>query len=158
MAIRLFFANADPVSIHTLTSAARTLLRDLLRGQGREVGLDAIFREGIRPEKLTEVGGLLVEAQNFFKHADHDPDEVFDFNPETTVIVLWDSCALYYGLTTQRVPLFAVFTAWWALAHPHVLVPEIQAEATKFAETFDPNNRQTFLAEFLPLAQEQGLA
>ncbi len=153
-AIRLFFASADPVSIHTLVGAARTLLRDLLREQGREAGLDAIFREGIRPEKLKDVRGMLVEAQNFFKHADHDADELFDFNPTTTEILLWDSCALYNTLTGEQIPLFVVFNAWWALTHPQFLNPEAQAVATQNAQIFNPNNRRGFLAEFLPLAEE----
>lgn len=96
-ATRLFFASADPMSIHTLVGAARTLLRDLLRAEGREAGLDVIFREGIRPEKLGEVRNMVVEAQNFFKHADRDAEEVFDFNPVTTEILLWDSCPLLHA-------------------------------------------------------------
>ena len=153
-AVRLFFVYGDPVAIHSLTAAARTLLGDLTRAEGREAGLDAIFKQQVRPEKLGEVRGLIVQAQNFFKHADRNPDEVLDFNPTTTEILLWDGCVLYEGLTLHKDPLLGVFQAWFALSHPHLLLPEVQQKIVEMGRPFDPRNRRRFLEDMLPAAEQ----
>ncbi len=73
VAIRLFFEDRDLVAVHTLAAAAL----DLLRGLARRHGVGSSFLKDnplVRPEKKQELARLVNEAQNFFKHADHDPD------------------------------------------------------------------------------------
>jgi hypothetical protein len=153
-AIRLFSFHGDPVAIHTLAGAARTLLRELARAEGHEAGLDAVVQETIRPEKVEEVNGLFVQAQNFFKHADRDHDQLFDFNPTTTEFLLWDICLLYETLTSHRLPILTVFRTWFYLAHPHLLSPEVREQVLNIPSQFDPNDRPGFFREMLPAAEE----
>jgi hypothetical protein len=91
-AIRMFFHHGDPVAVHTLTPATRTLLIDLGRHEGREAALDAMLRREIRADQISEVRAMLVEAQNFFKQADRDPEAMLDFDPKTTEILLREAC------------------------------------------------------------------
>ncbi len=153
-AIRLFFVYGDPIAIHTLTGAARTVLLDLARVEGREAGLDVAFQQTVRPERLDEVRRIVTRAQNFFKHADRDADELLAFNPTTTEILLWGGCWLYGALTEHRLPLLFVYQAWFALAHPHVLVREAQEEIAGLAGTFDTGDRRRFLEDMLPAAEQ----
>lgn len=153
-AIRLFFVFGDPVSIHTLTSAARGLLRDLAKADGREAGLDAGLLASVRPEKLKEVRGLLSEAQNFFKHADTDPDAVLEFNPTTSEAFLWDACVLYSALTGHKLPLLVLFESWFALSHPDLLEPAAQAVVSGLSAVPNPVNRTKFMQEMLPEFEE----
>lgn len=152
-AIRMFFLNGDPIAIHTLTAAARTILGDLSKAGGKQAGLDNILAQGIRPEKLGEFLKLLKQAQNFFKHADKDPDQLLDFNPAQTEILLWDACVLYGALTGHQHPLITLFSVWFAASHPEILTPEKQAEVAQVPIPYDLNNRRLFFEEMLPLAE-----
>lgn len=81
-AIKLFFNAGDIVSVHTLAAASANVFADILDNMGETSWRKQIIEE--HDGKLTEkqVKDILREAQNFFKHADRDPDKTFEF-PET---------------------------------------------------------------------------
>ena len=65
VAIRLFFERKDLIAVHTLTAAARGILRELARPRGI-VGIDATI-ERLSPEYQKMVRQAINEAQNFFQ-------------------------------------------------------------------------------------------
>ncbi|MDD5618103.1 MAG: hypothetical protein PHG69_03325, partial [Candidatus Omnitrophica bacterium] len=95
VAINLFFKNGDPVSIHTLTAAAY----DILFGLGKTAKLidlgvkdvELYVKKGHEKEYLAIVN----KAQNFFKHANRDPKETIEFNPELNPHFLLSAVKLY---------------------------------------------------------------
>src|ERR1017187_200294 len=101
-----------PVSIHTLAAAAYQLLDDLIAKQGGPEGFKDLFLKFVKPESQEAVRRKVNEAQNFFKHADRDHEEVLDFRPEATEIFLLDACERYFALTGEGIPSFDVFRAW----------------------------------------------
>lgn len=152
-AIRLFFRNGDPIAIHTLAGGARGLLRDLAHRDGRETRLDQLLSEGIRPEHLSKVRSMLVEAQNFFKHANRDADALFDFNPATTEYLLWDCCLIYEDLTEQQLPLLAVMRVWFGLAHLDAVSAETRSEIGRLHPP-GLDDRRAFCERMLPIAEQ----
>jgi hypothetical protein len=89
-AIRLWFEDGDPVSIHTLASASHEIVHALFRAKGLK-GL--LFDSPIvRPEKRSIWSGLLKTSFNFFKHARHDDGTVLDFHPGINEIILTACC------------------------------------------------------------------
>lgn len=86
-AIRFWFFSGDPVSVHTLAAAAHQILHDL----GKKLGASTILRDvpGIHPERKRELRELMSRYENFFKHADRDPDALLDFNPYATELFCW---------------------------------------------------------------------
>jgi len=122
IAIRLFLSYSDIVVIHTLTAAAYNVLRDLGKKQGietiiKDYGLKRI-REEYRKEFLNEVN----KAENFFKHADRDGDKILKFPVGATEYLLWDACVTYEKITGEKLPLIAVFNAWFIGNHPNVII------------------------------------
>lgn len=109
-AIRLYFSDGDPVSIHTLACAACDLIRDMGRSLGHE-GLTAKewSLEYVKPEYRGEVRALLAASQNFFKHADRDPTAVLDFNPDEPRARILDGCNAFKTLTLDVTPLMQLF-------------------------------------------------
>src|SRR3990170_2717985 len=83
-AVRLYFSEADPVSIHTLTAASHEVLTDLNRERGGSPTVMESFEAYIKPEGIKEFGSMINKAANFFKHADRDPEDIQTFNPEQT--------------------------------------------------------------------------
>jgi hypothetical protein len=74
-AIRLFFEQRDPVSIHTLVGASLQILHDhiddvsIVWDKNLFLHKDTIF---IKDEYRKEWHAKVNEARNFFKHADRD--------------------------------------------------------------------------------------
>ncbi len=123
-AIRLWFFSADPVSIHTLAAAAHQILHDL----GKKRGVPATLRDlpGIRPEYEKVVRETVSRYENFFKHADKDPDALLDFNQQATEIFILDAVVTYESLTQEIVPILSTFKAWMFIQKPELMKEEFR--------------------------------
>ena len=79
-AVYLILKGFDPIPIHTLIWASRTILRDLHKVNPNKtlafIG-DAVTRK-IKPEFLKEWRGYENRASNFFKHANKDPNDILE--------------------------------------------------------------------------------
>ena len=111
-AIRLYFADAHPVAVHTLACAAREILTNL----GHHLEMDTYLDDVARWQEM-DVATLRKKAVRFFnfmKHADNDPTAVLeDFSDDDNEGVLF--CASRdLGQIAQGLPIEAqVFDAWF---------------------------------------------
>jgi len=119
-AIHLFLSEGDMVSVHTLAAASLQVLSDL----GVRRGLVSTIKNPdlIRPDKRKFVSDLVNAPQNFFKHADRDPDEVLDFYDEATPFYIIDAVLLHQQLTGANVAACQAFRVWFMLNYPDVLI------------------------------------
>ncbi len=118
-AVKLYFNDAEPVSIHTLTCASHEILAELnaKRGEGPAIMSDHMIKEPYKKEYRN----MLVQAKNFFKHADRDPGDTLEFNPEVNEYFLLDACEQYEIATSEKVPSFIAFRAWFHSKRPHLM-------------------------------------
>lgn len=125
-AIRLFFENRDEVAIHTLVAAAHGVLRDI----GKSSGIESTLIDGVpvRETKKREWISIVRRAQNFFKHADHDPDATFEFVTMQTTIYLVDAVEMLSAIAESSPIEVAVFRAWFRMKHPEFFVFDEQAK------------------------------
>ena len=83
-ALELWFADGDPVSIHSLASNAHQIVNDLNRNaKGPQLLFDSA---AIKPESKKKVVAILKAEQNFFKHADMRKGksaDAIEFDPST---------------------------------------------------------------------------
>jgi len=154
-AITLYFLEGDPVSIHSLTAASYAVLRDLNAHRG---GAPMFTKEGsldhIKPESRKEYIRLVNEAENFFKHADRDPNETLTFDPGQSEVLLFDCCMKYRELTGEVLPLATLFQGWSRLtwARPFIDDSEFQRQAADIEKSLPHNfNRRQFFIKFLPI-------
>ncbi len=120
-AIWLFFYERDAISVQTLAAAAHQVLDDLAKRKG----LVSISRNPlIREEKQKYWKGKLSAAENYFKHADNDPEAAFEFRPALTRFFLFDAIQLYHQLTQSKslFPEAIVYFRWFVLKYPNVLM------------------------------------
>jgi hypothetical protein len=108
-AIALFFQNGDPVAIHTLASAAYDVIDNVNQSWGG--------KEMFVKRRYTRLPGRLTRAelnsvQNFFKHADNDPEAEIEFFPEMTEPIMADACKAYMEISGESVALFHCMM-WW---------------------------------------------
>lgn len=157
-AVRLYFSEADPVSIHTLVSAAYQVLSDVNKAHGGSPMLKEQIPTWVRPDATDEAKRRLNEAANFFKHADRDHDEVLEFAEEPTELLLYDAVRKYRELTGETVPVLGVYDAWFWLGPGAHLVSGAERERmlAKLRESFPGATRASFFAEALPLVTAIG--
>lgn len=158
-AVRLYFSEADPVSIHTLTSAAYQVLSDVNRARGGSPMLKEKIPTWVRPDATEEARRRLNEAANFFKHADRDHDDVLEFSAGPTELLLYDAIRKYRELTEEAVPILTVYDVWFWLGPGAHLVkgPEREKALEGLREAFPNSTRSSFFAEALPLVSTLNL-
>ncbi len=110
-AIRLYFNDADPISVHTLACAAHGILSDINKKHGGRPMIVSDSR--VMDEYKKKVRQKLLEAKNHFKHANNDPDAVIDFNPEVNEYFILDACIKYKELTGEFAPYLIIFWGWF---------------------------------------------
>jgi hypothetical protein len=154
VAIRLFFERRDLVAVHTLGAAAQDLLRDV----GRQRGIKSIFKdnENIRSEHRERLGTLFREAQNFFKHADRDPEAQLKFYHGATQFYLLDAALLYVLLTGRKFPEVTGLLAWSLIKFPDIVAKGSELERhyrNLLRPGIDPDNFRAILAaiDMLPV-------
>lgn len=153
MAIQLYFSESDPVSIHTLAGAANELLRGLTKHLGEEPMIKDQTLASIKPEFKKEVATKLHEAQNFFKHADRDPDKVLSLNPGQTEILILDSCWAYRRLGAERLPVLATFELWSAItwAKSFLTFPGLADAINRSERDIAGMSKREFFDEFVAI-------
>lgn len=114
-AVKLYFHFSDPVSIHTLASAAYGLLHNINAHRGGKPMMKDV--DLIIEEYKDMVRKKFNEHQNFFKHADKDPSGYTEFNPIVTDGFLYEACSKYFELTGERLSYLEAFTRWFQLWH-----------------------------------------
>lgn len=116
--IRLYFSHGDPVSIHTLTAASYNVIRDLNKNNsGEKLFAKDRFMDYVKEGHEKEVWDFITSAENFFKHADRDHDEILNFKPEQSEILIFEGCVTYYKLSREFPPLFRLYYAWFIAHH-----------------------------------------
>lgn len=149
-AIELWFADADPVSIHTLSAASYQIIHDLnKKNNGPGLLLDTIvIKDEYRREFVNEKN-----ASNFFKHADNGKmvlAKTFDFNPESNEhFIIFAIIGLKY-LGENLTAVEIAFERWQVFQKPHLVT---DAGLKLFKQTFTADN----LAKILGIPKSQFL-
>ena len=138
VAIRLWFQEEDPVSIHLLSCSAYQIVNDVNKDRdGPELLYNSlIFKEEYRKEAVRR----LKEEYNFFKHADKDPSATIEFNPEITPGMMLFTA---FGLKVLGQPtneLREAFATYLAILRPKILKEPLKSQ---MISAFPPDMRKS---------------
>lgn len=153
-AILLYFNKGDPISTHTLASASTEILSDLNDAcKGSPMIFDLEASGIIRPDKLELARQAFRKPQNFFKHADKDPDEVLDFHPEVPAGFILAGVEKYRELSGENPPVMRVFALWFRVHWTEIFRFQDGEEAIleKAKSLFNFDDKEKFFAYFLSL-------
>lgn len=151
-AIRLYFSEGDPVSIHTLAAAAYDVIHDITAKRGAEpMLLKDRMLDYVKPEYKKMLGEKLNAAANFFKHADRDPEATLDFNPDMSELHILDACSQYRRLTGEFPPLFQIYQTWVMAKHPDMYILTEEVKRIISAPSFPAMGRAGYFNTMLPL-------
>jgi hypothetical protein len=115
VAIRLLFADADPVAVHTLVGAASILFTDLIEKLAPHKSWDKLAQQANNLSP-SEYFNIMRKAQNFLKHENTDHDTTLEFElVDTESIVFW---ALLNASELAPMSVEAqVFQLWYLASH-----------------------------------------
>lgn len=115
LAIRMLFADADAVAVHTLVGAASIIFTDLVEQLAPEKSWDKQAQEA---NELTasQYFQVMRKAQNFFKHAREDRDATIELDPnDTDALAFW---AVMNASELSPMSIEAqVFQLWYIASH-----------------------------------------
>lgn len=155
-AISLYFSSADEVSAHALAAAALNALTDLARHARKQstLSLDTLLGDYVQPQHHKSVRDKVRAPENFFKHADRDPDAQITFNPRVTECWLLQAVDTYQVLDNTKNPVFQAFKAWWLIQHRQLLTPRAQQLISSLTELqYGASERANFYTDFMAMVQ-----
>jgi len=113
VATELYFRDSDPVAIHSLVAASYNIIRDLSkRTNAPPMAVKDHFLTTVSPAKRKQVREWVNSFENFFKHADRDPNATIELAPALTEAMLQDSWAQYERLVGTLPEAGKVFKLW----------------------------------------------
>jgi hypothetical protein len=121
-AIRLYFEDRDPVSVHTLAMAAGEIIDRLCVAKGLISMRDDLMAR-IVPERRKEIADAINEPRNFFKHASSSkPNQVLaDFSDDRNLLaILFATHGL--KLLDGEMPETQVFSGWIQVVEPKLVL------------------------------------
>jgi hypothetical protein len=118
-AIRMVWANEDPLAINLLAQSADRLTADLM-GQGFDMFWDS---PTIIKERKTELMSVIREASNFLKHADRDPQgklSIHDLQGQAEIAIF---CGImrYRELTNTISAHMKMYLGYYKIRYPNQL-------------------------------------
>jgi hypothetical protein len=118
-ALNLWFADGDPLAVHTLAAASHGVLADLCRHRGISDKLfdSALVKEEHRKLWIKKVRG----PANFLKHADEDPVSELEFNPVLNDLRMMFCLWCLRELGAPQNTLEHAFAVRIGLEYPHFL-------------------------------------
>lgn len=161
-AIRLWFEDSDPVSIHTLVGAAYQIIHDTNKERG---GKDLIFdAEFIKDEHRQTVREFLRKDFMFFKHADRDTHAVTEFVPLGSMMFMIIGIQTLRNLGIRNSDSQNVFAGYMAISRPSYISDEYRAKlvaavpAKALASVMQMSKREYFemSLQSLALLRSQG--
>jgi hypothetical protein len=118
-AIELWFADGDPVSIHTLACASHQIIHDVNKNRGgKDLLLDSVL---IKDEYRKKTNDLSRKDMVFFKHADKDPDGITEFDSRSSEMFIAMSIHGLTNLGESRSDSEIAFLEWITIQHPKFL-------------------------------------
>lgn len=118
-AIKLFATYEHHVAVHSLASASKQILKDISKKNDGDFSFN--LEVWAKPEHIKEYRAHMNAAANFFKHADKDSDEEFDFNEECNDLLLLTCIMGFREVVETPTPIMCAFIGWFTALKPEFL-------------------------------------
>jgi hypothetical protein len=150
-AIRMWFAEDDPVAIHTLAHAAHEILHRLYRNRG----LDNLVFDSklIKPEFKKDFAAAIKASATFFKHASRDgtEDTSITFDPSLNDMYIVMSVGALQKMNELFVHEEFAVLFWLKCTKPHLFSKNLGQEPipVEIAAEVRQMSRIEFFQEFM---------
>ena len=152
-AIDLLLSDKSLISVYSLATNAWEVIDELCKHAGIESFSEEV-RENIPNERKLKQHYINANGRNFFKHADKDPDAVFDkldYEQCDSVILL--AVKDYIQLFCQSPIEFQVFEIWYLAIYPEKVNEAARESLANFSDSHFPGASSKSRQEQLELAR-----
>jgi hypothetical protein len=156
-AIRLYIADDDALSVHTLSRAAFRLLYEIyptLRNDEFSSDLEKLLVQQFGWKNFNE-------AANFLKHAETDPNGTYELREVDTQMGIGFAIILYRRLSGGDTPEMRAFDLWMKVSNPDKFtadpdpaIEEAYRQAVKILKTAPKATRLVMLQSLLEYFRE----
>lgn len=117
--IRMFFFDWDPVALHTVVAAGHEVARNVAHSKGirKSIKDSPLLSEEERKKFIDAVN----YPQNFFKHADRDPNSRMAFRYRLIPLFILDAVMQYVAIGEELTYEMKIFLMWVQLKYPSLL-------------------------------------
>ena|ERR1700733_9840765 len=122
-AIEMWFCDKDPVSVHTVAAAAYQIVHDVKVRRGIDHGL-LYDSKMVKDEYRGQWINAMKKAQNFFKHADRDPEGILEFSPFGNLVFILLAAAGLRLLKVDGSHEVGALFLWLTLHEPGMISKE----------------------------------
>ena len=161
-AIKLYFDEGDPASVHTLCCVAYNVIQVLNKKQNSPLTLDDMMLKDLSDLMPTRAGrkeahDYLSETENFLKHGNSDPDATHIFDSDYTEALLFDAVIRYGRLAGECSSELGMYLGWFVSLHPDILdavdIPdEFRQQLRVISKVFLKEGRKKFYQDVRPAA------
>lgn len=122
--IQLFFNEADEISIHTLAAASFEILKDVAKSKNADTSTKHKLEEMINGDSilLKDFRAAWNKPQNFFKHANNDPEGIITFSSKFSTLMIFEAFNLYLNLTLKDFPWGVIFYNWFIVEYKEYFI------------------------------------
>ena len=144
-ATKLYFNDSDAIAIHTLVAASYNIIRDISKHRNASpTMIKDFFVDSYSGPKKNKIGSWINSFENFFKHADHDPDGTIELNTEITELLLIDAWAQYEKLLGELPIEGKAFRVWTGTPKP-----DTASDICTLIKSMKKMDKQKFFSLFL---------
>ena len=140
IAIELYFEDKNMIPIHALASNSYDMLMNLNKKLG---GMPMQAKEEIlnkiNPRYKKQIQKIFYEPQNFFKHADNDPDGEIEFDTALTELYLFEAATKFEEIKKEKRRITTIFYSWFQIKYPQVM-PFLDESYKKMKIDIDEND------------------
>jgi hypothetical protein len=129
-AVRMTFANEDPVAIHSVVAAGHRIIRDICEQRG-DIESYLRFTDWIAEGHEKDFWNAMNASANFIKHADKDANDIHELDDEVSDFMIAFAAKWYRDLGNSPSVEMRTFVGWWMLQQPEAFKPEIWAQFEK---------------------------
>jgi hypothetical protein len=161
-AIKLYFDEGDPASIHTLCCAAYNVIQVLNKKENSPPTLNDMMLKDLSDLMPTRAGrkeayDYLNETENFLKHGNSDPQATHTFDSDYTEVLLFDAVISYGRLAGECSSELGMYLGWFISLHPDILdavdIPdEFRQRPRLISKVFLKDGRKKFYQDVRPEA------
>lgn len=125
-AIRLWFQDADPVSVHTLAYAAYEIIHVLSEKRDKYRPTLIFDADMIKDEYVGDWNAKIRKSANFFKHANKDPDASLEFMPSLTLLFIMGAASGLRLMEEKPGREELTMFYWLCFHHPDWIKPDMR--------------------------------
>ena len=154
----MFFRGDEPLAVHLCSNSAMRICRDIVK---RRMPQDDLLAQYVKPEYQKTFETQISSLNNFLKHADRDPDQLYEYHSsliDINYFALGLACQ-YYARIKEAPRDFWIysFSTWILMKSPELRTNTPTVQNLEWLKAVDALDFTSVTKQLSELARDEGL-